>query len=133
MASCSPHSVSFRRFLGCVCSYRLHEAVPVLLCQYGRICLNCLSFLLKKSLYFLNLVFRVGFPRVQEAEAAAVGHGISRADCDEYAVRSFKRAADAASKGFFGLEGLEPLAAAAAGAWLLLGELGSSKSGRSMH
>ncbi|CDJ67002.1 acetyil CoA acetyltransferase/thiolase, putative [Eimeria necatrix] len=51
----------------------------------------------------------------EEAEAAAVAHGISRADCDEYAVRSFKRAADAASKGFFGLEGLEPLAAAAAG------------------
>ncbi|CDJ37954.1 acetyil CoA acetyltransferase/thiolase, putative [Eimeria tenella] len=68
----------------------------------------------------------------EEAEAAAVGHGISRADCDEYAVRSFKRAADAASKGFFGLEGLEPLAAAAAGAWLLLGELGSTPSAHGM-
>ncbi|CDI84531.1 acetyil CoA acetyltransferase/thiolase, putative [Eimeria praecox] len=46
------------------------------------------------------------------ADAAAVQLGISRADCDTYAVQSFKRAADATSSGFFRLEGLLPFSTA---------------------
>ncbi|CDJ48487.1 acetyil CoA acetyltransferase/thiolase, putative [Eimeria brunetti] len=51
----------------------------------------------------------------KRTDTAAAQWGISRGDCDNYVVQSFKRAADAASSGFFRLEGLLPFSTASAG------------------